>query len=76
MTSKTSRRPRSPDASAKLSYSIAAACEATDLSRTRLFAAIADGSLASFRIGKRRMIPANALQDYINMLATAGEAAA
>jgi excisionase family DNA binding protein len=76
MSTSTARRQPRADASAKLSYSISGACAATDLSRTRIFAAIADGSLASFRIGKRRMISAKALNAYIEKLAQQGEAAA
>lgn len=58
----------------KLAYTVDSATEVTDLSRTRLFAAIADGSLKSFRVGKRRMVSAAALQEFMEALAT-GEAA-
>jgi excisionase family DNA binding protein len=54
-----------PDAGRRLSYTIEAAVEVTGLARTRLFAAISDGSLASFRIGRRRMISAKALEAFI-----------
>lgn len=76
MSANTARRQPHADASTKLSYSISGACAATDLSRTRIFGAIADGSLPSFRIGKRRMISSKALHAFIENLAQQGEAAA
>lgn len=51
-----------------LSYSVDGAVKATGLTRTALYAAIADGSLRSFKAGRRRMISAQALADYIAKL--------
>ena len=61
----------------KLSYTVEDACEATGLRRSRLYAAIADGSLTTFKAGRRRMVSAKALQDFIAKLerASAGKAA-
>jgi len=49
----------------RLAYTIEAACEATGLTRTRIYRAIADGSLKTFKAGRRRMVSARALQDFI-----------
>lgn len=52
----------------RLAYTVEAACEATGLTRTRLYRAIADGSLRAFKAGRRRMISAKALADFITEL--------
>lgn len=49
----------------RLAYTIEAAIEATGLTRTRLYRAIADGSLKTFKAGRRRMVSAAALQAFI-----------
>lgn len=76
MSTTQASRKRHAAAIQKLSYSVESACEATELSRTRIFAAMADGSLPSFRVGKRRMISAKALHEFIEKLAQHGEAQA
>lgn len=62
---------RSPEG--RLAYTLEGACEATGLTRTRIYGAISDGSLRSFLAGRRRMISAKALQAFIEALEKAGE---
>ena len=52
----------------RLSYTIEGAVKATDLTRTRLYGAIKDGELRSFKDGRRRMISAKALEEFIAKL--------
>lgn len=52
----------------KLSYTVEGAEAATGLARTRLYAAFADGSLASFKSGRRRMVSRRALEAFIQKL--------
>jgi excisionase family DNA binding protein len=49
----------------RLSYTVPEAIAATGLTRTRLYGAIGDGSLRTWKEGRRRMISAKALQDFI-----------
>jgi excisionase family DNA binding protein len=60
----------------RLSYSIEEAIEATGFSRTRIYHAIAAGSLNTFKIGRRRMISVTALKDFIAGLERDSKAAA
>lgn len=46
----------------RLSYSVAEASHVTGIGRTTLYKLMGDGSLASVKIGNRRLIPASALQ--------------
>jgi excisionase family DNA binding protein len=75
MSTAPASRQRRTSAAEKLSYTITGACAVTELARSRIFLAIADGSLASFKIGRRRMITAKALNAFIEKLAQQGEAA-
>lgn len=61
----------------KLSYTVPEAIAATGLTRTRLYGAIAEGDLQSFKDGRRRMISARALEAFITKLEreSAGRAA-
>ncbi|MEN1927610.1 helix-turn-helix domain-containing protein [Luteimonas sp. MJ250] len=52
----------------QLSYTVDGAVRATGLTRTRLYAAIGEGSLRSFKDGRRRMISAKALEEFITKL--------
>jgi len=52
----------------RIAYTVEGACETTSLTRTRIYRAIADGSLKTFKAGRRRMVSARALQDFINQL--------
>lgn len=49
----------------RLAYTVEAACEVTGLTRTRIYRAIADGSLTTFKAGRRRMVSAKALEVFI-----------
>lgn len=57
----------------RLAYTVEQAVESTGLTRTRLYRAFADGSLPSFRAGRRRMVSAKALQAFIEALEKASE---
>jgi excisionase family DNA binding protein len=52
----------------RLAYTIDAACSVTGLARTRIYRAIADGSLKTFKAGRRRMVSATSLQEFIVLL--------
>jgi len=52
----------------QLLYSVEDAIEATQLGRTTLFSVMASGEIQSVKIGRRRMIPADALRDYVRGL--------
>jgi excisionase family DNA binding protein len=55
------RRPSVP----RLSYTLPEFCEATGLSRTAAYVAIAKGELKSFKSGRRRFIRATAADAWI-----------
>jgi excisionase family DNA binding protein len=61
---------------ARLSYSIEEAVDVTGFARTRIYKAIADGSLSTFKIGRRRMISDHSLRDFIVKLERDSKAAA
>lgn len=56
-----------------LAYTVEDACTVTGFTRTRLYQAIGDGSLNTFKAGKRRMLSAKALQDFIGKLENASK---
>ena len=49
-------------------YSIAEALDATGIGRTKMFELLANGSIASVRVGTRRLIPVDALDEFIQQL--------
>jgi excisionase family DNA binding protein len=51
---------------AKLAYSIREACEASSLGRTTIYKYIAAGQIKTRRIGRRTIIPAEALSTFLN----------
>lgn len=53
---------------AKLIYTIAEAEAATGLSHSRLYELIRDDELVTFKVGRRRMISARAINDLIDRL--------
>lgn len=61
----------------RLSFTVEEAVAATGFTRSRLYEAIGTGELESFKAGKRRMVSARALEDYIAKLekASMGRAA-
>jgi excisionase family DNA binding protein len=61
----------------RLSYTIEEATAVTGMARTRIYRAIADGSLKTFMAGRRRMTSAKALESWIASLerASVGNAA-
>jgi len=52
----------------QLSYGIEDVVKATSLSRSRVYLAIGSGELRSFKTGKRRMVSAAALREWITSL--------
>jgi excisionase family DNA binding protein len=54
----------------KLAYSIDEAIEAIGLGRTTVFELMASGELESVKVGRRRLIPSEALKDYVQRLRT------
>jgi excisionase family DNA binding protein len=55
----------------RLMYRPEEAAEALAVGRTRIYAALASGELRSVRVGRSRRIPADALHEYAESLATA-----
>ena len=49
----------------RLSFNIEEAIATTGLNKNALYRAIAANELQTFKVGKRRMVSARALQDYI-----------
>lgn len=54
--------------STPLAYTVEQALEVVPLSRTRLYAAIGSGELRTFKDGRRRLISAEALQEFVALL--------
>ena len=52
----------------QLAYTVDNACDTTGLTRSRFYKAISDGSLVTFKAGRRRMVSARALEDFIRKL--------
>ncbi|HHA2785182.1 helix-turn-helix domain-containing protein [Stenotrophomonas maltophilia] len=50
----------------RLSYTTEEACAVTGLNRNALYRAMAAGQLNTFKVGKRRMVSARALREYID----------
>lgn len=50
----------------RLAYSVSEAVAATGIGRTTLYGLINSGQLASHTIGRRRIIPADALLELVN----------
>lgn len=59
-----------------LLYDVDDAIAMTRLGRTKLYELMADGTLPSVKAGRRRLIPAQALRDFVaHLVATATEGA-
>ena len=58
-------------ANEKLAYTVEEACTVTGFARSRLYKAIGEGTIKTFKAGRRRMLSAKALQDFIGKLETA-----
>lgn len=61
----------------KLSYTVDEAVDATGLTRSRVYQAIGERQLKTFKAGRRRMVSRKALEDFIAKLEreSAGRAA-
>jgi excisionase family DNA binding protein len=57
--------PSPASAVERLAYTVDEACEATTLGRSKLLELVYDGAIRSTTDGRRRLIPANALRDFI-----------
>lgn len=51
-----------------LAYTVEQALEIVPVSRTRLYAAIGTGELRTFKDGRRRLVSAKALEDFVAVL--------
>lgn len=60
----TSTNQLSPES--KLSYSVDGAADATGIPKSTLWKHIKDGTLESHKVGRRRIIPHNALHRLVN----------
>jgi excisionase family DNA binding protein len=49
----------------RLNVSLAEACQLVGIGRTRLYEYINDGELRTVRIGKRRLVPMDAIHDFV-----------
>ena len=58
-----------PAAAARLLVTIPAAADALSLSRRHVYRLISDGRLRSVCIGRRRLIPRSALEEFVQRLA-------
>lgn len=52
----------------KLLHSIPDVCERTDLGRSKVCELIASGELASVKVGRRRLVTAPALEEFVARL--------
>jgi excisionase family DNA binding protein len=50
--------------------SINQACSALGISRTSVYSALATGRLRSVTVGRRRLVPADAIEDFVAALPT------
>ncbi|GMV31982.1 MAG: hypothetical protein AMXMBFR59_41070 [Rhodanobacteraceae bacterium] len=60
--------PLGQGAPSKLSYNLAEVVSATGVNRSAVYVALSSGALRSFKLGRRRMVSAQALQDWNNGL--------
>lgn len=51
-----------------LTYSIPGAIKASGFSRTRLYNLLGDGEIVAIKVGRRTLIKADSLRDYINKM--------
>lgn len=63
-------------AATPLAYSIAQACALSSLGRTTVYAAIARGELKTRKVGRRRLVTAEALHAWLNSCTADTSAAA
>lgn len=49
----------------RLSYNVEEACAVTGLNRNALYRAIGGNQITTFKVGKRRMVSARALREFI-----------
>ena len=73
MTDKSTRRTDQRTVE-PIAYTIDDAVQASGFSRTRVYAAMRSGELASFKAGKRRLIRADSLRALIDSLSAAAAA--
>jgi len=50
----------------RISYNVDEAVSATGLNRTAFYAAIAKNQIKTFKVGRRRMVSARALREFID----------
>ncbi len=52
----------------KLGYTVPEAADAISISRSELYLRLASGEIESIKIGRRRIIPVSALQEWVDRL--------
>ena len=60
------------NAAPKMSYTMQGAAEATGLTRSRLYQAMASGELQTMKAGRQRLVSRKALETYIAKLEQGG----
>ena len=60
----------------RISYNVEEAIGVTGLNRSAIYCAIRNGSLKTFKNGRRRMVSRKALEDYVSKLEREGAGAA
>ena len=53
----------------KVAFSIAEVCESLSLGRTTVFGLVKSGDLSVVRVGRRTLVPAEALQQFVQRAA-------
>jgi excisionase family DNA binding protein len=56
---------RNHDPIERLAYTIEEACEATSLGRSKMLQLVYDGKVRSIKVGRRRLIIAESLRDFV-----------
>lgn len=60
----------------RLMYSVEEAAQATGLGRTKIYELMASGEITAVKVGNRRLIPAEALREFVrNLVVTATQGA-
>lgn len=59
------RQTKQPPAADRLSYTTDEACAVTGLNRNAFYRAMTLGQISTFKVGRRRMVSARALREFI-----------
>jgi excisionase family DNA binding protein len=58
----------------KLGYSVEQAADAVGIGRTEMYARLATGEIESVKVGRRRIVPADALREWLDQLRATAKA--